>query len=49
MRRWFVWPEQDFPRTPTQKPKTAIIQEAVQQHFASDDGGQRLLKVRWPT
>ena len=23
MRRWFVWPEQDFPRTPTQKPKIA--------------------------
>jgi long-chain acyl-CoA synthetase len=35
MRRWFVWPEQDFPRTPTQKPKTAIIQQAAQQHFAS--------------
>ncbi len=39
MRRWFVWPEQDFPRTPTQKPKTAIIQQAVQQHFASGDSG----------
>ncbi len=34
MRRWLIWPEQDFPRTPTQKPKTAIIQQAVQQHFA---------------
>jgi long-chain acyl-CoA synthetase len=39
MRRWLVWPEQDFPRTPTQKPKTAIIQQAVQQHFAAGDDG----------
>ncbi|MGC2111708.1 MAG: AMP-binding protein [Candidatus Korobacteraceae bacterium] len=38
MRRWFVWPEQDFPRTPTQKPKTALIQEAVQRHFVAGDG-----------
>ena len=37
MRRWLVWPEQDFPRTPTQKPKTAAIQQAVEQHFASGD------------
>jgi long-chain acyl-CoA synthetase len=35
MRRWMVWPDEDFPRTPTQKPKTAVIQAAVQQHFAS--------------
>jgi len=39
MRRWLVWPEQDFPRTPTQKPKMAVIQQAVQQHFASGNGG----------
>ena len=39
MRRWLVWPEQDFPRTPTQKPKLAVIQQAVQQHFALGDGG----------
>ena len=30
MRRWLVWPDQDFPRTPTQKPKTDVIQQAVQ-------------------
>ena len=35
MRRWLLWPDDDFPRTPTQKPKTAVIQEAVQQHFSS--------------
>jgi len=35
VRRWLVWPDNDFPRTPTQKPKTAAIQAAVQAHFAS--------------
>jgi long-chain acyl-CoA synthetase len=39
MHRWFVWPEQDFPRTPTQKPKIAAIQQTIQQHFASGDNG----------
>ena len=38
MRRWLVWPEQDFPRTPTQKPKTAVIQQAVQQNLAAGAG-----------
>lgn len=35
MRRWLVWPDQDFPRTPTQKPKLNVIQQAVQQQFSS--------------
>ena len=35
MRRWLAWPEEDFPRTPTQKPKIGVIQQAVQQHFSS--------------
>ncbi len=30
IRRWFVWPEEDFPRTPTQKPRTGVIREYVQ-------------------
>jgi long-chain acyl-CoA synthetase len=30
MRNWFVWPEQDFPRTSTQKPRTSEIQKVVQ-------------------
>ena len=29
IRRWFVWPEPDFPRTPTQKPILPRIREAV--------------------
>lgn len=30
MNHWIVWPEEDFPRTSTQKPKTNVIQEWVQ-------------------
>jgi len=30
MRRWFIWPEEDFPRTSTGKPRTNVIAEAVQ-------------------
>jgi long-chain acyl-CoA synthetase len=29
IRRFYVWPDQDFPRTPTQKPKLAQIRRAV--------------------
>jgi long-chain acyl-CoA synthetase len=29
LNHWFVWPEGDFPRTSTQKPKRNLIQEAV--------------------
>jgi long-chain acyl-CoA synthetase len=39
MRRWMSWGDEDFPRTPTQKPKTAVIQAAAQQHFAFGNGG----------
>jgi long-chain acyl-CoA synthetase len=33
MRIWFQWPQQDFPRTSTQKPRKNLIQEAAQNHF----------------
>ena len=29
MRVWFAWPEEDFPRTSTQKPRTSEIQQFV--------------------
>jgi long-chain acyl-CoA synthetase len=29
IRRWLVWPEEDFPRTSTQKPNIKLIQEFV--------------------
>jgi long-chain acyl-CoA synthetase len=34
MRRWFVWPEEDFPRTSTQKPRRNVIREAVEAALA---------------
>ena len=30
MRTWFVWPEEDFPRTSTQKARRNVIREAVE-------------------
>jgi long-chain acyl-CoA synthetase len=33
MRRWMVWKEADFPRTPTQKPMLAKIREAAAREF----------------
>jgi long-chain acyl-CoA synthetase len=29
IRTWFLWPDQDFPRTSTQKARRSVIQEAV--------------------
>jgi len=34
MHTWVVWPEEDFPRTSTQKPLRSIIQQAVQAQLA---------------
>src|SRR5436853_278828 len=34
IRRWSVWPEPDFPRTPTQKPILPAIREVVQKMAA---------------
>lgn len=30
IRCWFQWPDEDFPRTSTQKPKLAVIREAAE-------------------
>jgi long-chain acyl-CoA synthetase len=30
IRKWFVWPDSDFPRTPTQKPILPAIRAAIQ-------------------
>ena len=30
MRTWFVWPEEDFPRGSTQKPRRNVIRDAVE-------------------
>ena len=36
MRSWFVWPEEDFPRTSTGKPRRNVIRDVV---IASKNGG----------
>ena len=33
IRWWFVWPENDFPRTSTQKPKMDLIRQAAEAHL----------------
>jgi long-chain acyl-CoA synthetase len=30
MRAWFIWPEEDFPRSSTQKPRRNVIRDAVE-------------------
>jgi long-chain acyl-CoA synthetase len=36
MRRWMVWPEQDFPRTPTQKPMLGKIRDLAEARSGSE-------------
>jgi long-chain acyl-CoA synthetase len=35
MRNWFVWPDEDFPRTSTQKPRSNVIQQVVLSRFGN--------------
>jgi long-chain acyl-CoA synthetase len=39
IRRWVVWPGEDFPRTSTQKPRRAEIAEAAEQIIAGNGKG----------
>ncbi len=43
VRRWIVWPEQDFPRTSTQKPRRGEIAQVVERMLSGgeSDGGTR--------
>ncbi|PYP90961.1 MAG: AMP-binding protein [Candidatus Angelobacter sp. Gp1-AA117] len=36
IRCWFQWPDEDFPRTSTQKPKLALIRDAVESQLAGN-------------
>ncbi|HEX3352230.1 MAG TPA: AMP-binding protein [Terriglobales bacterium] len=38
MRTWFVWPDEDFPRTSTQKPRSKLIQQSVQSRLEPGPG-----------
>lgn len=37
IRRWFVWPEEDFPRASTQKPRIGQIQALVQSRLQGQE------------
>ncbi len=37
MRTWFEWPEEDFPRTSTQKPRRKAIADFVEHHMQPKD------------
>lgn len=39
MRSWFLWPEADFPRTSTGKPKLAEIRASVEAQWGTEGGG----------
>ncbi len=50
MRRWFVWPAPDFPRTPTQKVRRHEVAAAVRAHLSApsargEGGADELAKV----
>ena len=40
INHWFVWPEDDFPRTSTQKPRRNLIQQTVLAELAQKPSGQ---------
>ena len=42
IRRWLVWPEIDFPRTPTQKPLLPRIRAAVEEKFHGQPAPQNV-------
>jgi long-chain acyl-CoA synthetase len=39
LRQWFVWLDEDFPRTSTQKPRTNLIQQVVQSRLGGKVSG----------
>jgi len=41
MHHWFVWPEQDLPRTSTQKPRTNTIREFVLSQLSPNGASDR--------
>jgi long-chain acyl-CoA synthetase len=38
VRRWFVWPDEDFPRTSTQKPRLNLIEDLVRSRLTGSRG-----------
>ncbi len=54
MRNWFIWPDQDFPRSSTQKPRRNVIREVVRKpkRKPQDGIGQPIIRTaeasHWP-
>jgi long-chain acyl-CoA synthetase len=46
IRRWYVWPESDFPRTPTQKPILPAIRAVVQNSTETGSGAASSAEAR---
>ncbi len=46
MRTWFVWPEEDFPRSATQKPRRNVIRDTAEAAFAGRDATAADMSVR---
>ena len=40
LRRWFVWSEEDFPRSSTLKPRTSVIQQVVEAGLGATVGAR---------
>ena len=36
MNSWYIWAQNDFPRTSTQKPRRNVVQQVVEAHFRQD-------------
>ena len=47
IRNWYVWPEPDFPRTPTQKPILPKIREAALASHLATGGSRKRPRRRW--
>jgi long-chain acyl-CoA synthetase len=48
MRMWFVWPDEDFPRSATQKPRRNVIRDVVENSLrgeAATDAGSPLSQL----
>jgi long-chain acyl-CoA synthetase len=45
IRRWIIWPDEDFPRTSTQKPRRAEIAEAAQKILSGEGSGKPVAKI----
>ena len=48
MRMWFEWPQEDFPRTSTQKPRRNVVAEVIREHL-NEKSPPNENRVGWAT